>query len=97
MAAYNPVDNSFLIHKIGGRSSVKVSEPADPNKWPTGNNSWGNPPSGGWPRLDNPYVPKQNMIFGKTQAVTGIVTEEEMKKKQAMKKYRSIDDPWEES
>jgi hypothetical protein len=84
---------NFLVHKI---KRVSVSESADPNKWPT-NNSWGNTPSGGWPRLDNPYVPKQNNNSSWKASDTGIVTEEEMQKKQATKKYRSIDDPWEES
>lgn len=60
-----------------------------------------------WPTGGNPYVPKNNSnvwnspimgsgtTFGCIPPQDGIVTAESVKKKAELKKYRSIDDPWE--
>lgn len=66
---------------------------------------WGNPNSNGsiypnnpWPATSNPYLPTAQTNHSSSmspQGTTTVVTSEDMKKLAKIKKYRSIDDPWE--
>jgi hypothetical protein len=68
------------------------------------NSNWGNPNSNGsvypnnpWPATSNPYLPSSNggISMGTANENTTVMTAEDLKKLAKVKKYRSIDDPWE--
>ena len=96
-----------LIHKMAKRSSWAVKEDADPNKWPILTNpyvpknsqpNWTPQFSNSWGKPINSWGSASIYTSAPSTISHGIMTEEDLqKKKVTIKKYRSIDDPWEVS